>query len=221
MIEIATTNDFTRLFFWSLFWFIVALTWSIVEIELEGKYGWGEKAQTWYRSVRHHPKNFFIKYIMGGKPLSGYHLPTFFLALLVAHIPLLITWRWSITEELLILALWMAWAPLWDNLWIIFNPNYGVGKSGAENLWWYKKTIWFFNLFPFENVIQWTLSLILVFLVSISLGNFLLLTNQLIFLGFLISFSVISIFTLRPLYAWYYWKMREHDDRDTAGIFHK
>ncbi len=209
-----------EIFLKALFWFALALAYAIAEIEIEGKYGWSEKTQTWYRTFNHHRNSWFLKYIMGGKPLTGYHIPVFIIAFLISHAHFFMGIPWTFSRELIALAIYTAWAPLWDNLWIIFNPYYGFENGNKEKIWWYSKTIWFFNLFPLENVFQWLLSAGFAYLAYFFSKDAALLTSHLIFMGYLLVFSALAAFTLAPLYMKWYRHMRRHDDRDKAGISH-
>ena len=208
------------LFLKSAFWYVVALLWAFAEIELEGKYGWSEKAQTWYRTVTHHPKSLLIRFIMFGKPLTGYHIPIFLLVLLIAHAHFFMGIRWSIANELSALALYLAWPSLWDNLWLFLNPHYGFNNIGPEKIWWYSKSIWLFGKFPLENVVQWMLSIVVAFSTLPLTGNKSIFISHMILLGYFAVFSSFTVIVLAPLYKKFYFGMRTHDDRDAAEIFH-
>lgn len=101
----------------SAYWFFVSLMFALFEVENEGKYGWSTRSQTWFVLPKHLPewmKKFF------NKPLTGYH---FFMGI-----------PWTLKTEFYALAVYLAWTPLWDLLWLIFNPNYGIEKLGARKL---------------------------------------------------------------------------------------
>ena len=199
------------LFFTSLFWFTVALLWAIAEIEIEGKYGWAERSQTWFRVASRNRKNFFLKVIMAGKPLTGYHLPIFALVFLIAHSHFFMGVPWSLTNELTALAIYFSWPPLWDNLWFLFNPNFHFGMY-PEEVWWYKR--WVFKTFPIENIFQWFMSIIIVLFGSFVTKDENILKNQLFFLGYLAIFGLVATIFLAPVYKKWYIEMRKHDDRN-------
>ena len=200
-----------EIFLKALFWFLIALGWAIAEIEIEGKYGWSEKSQTWYRTGNHHPKNFFLRVIMAGKPLTGYHIPVFSLAILISHAHFFMGVPWSIPFELLALALFTSWAPLWDNLWLFFNPNYNVATL-TQDVWWYKR--WVLGVFPLENVTQWIASILFAFLASKIANDPGLFYTHILFLSYLFLFAAISVVFLSPVYKNWNLKMKTHDDRD-------
>jgi len=54
-------------FFLFLFWLSFVL--AKLEIQIEGKFGWAEKAPTW----RLPPEHWISKIFFGGKPATGYH----------------------------------------------------------------------------------------------------------------------------------------------------
>jgi len=68
-----------ELFLTSLFWFFLAAVFAAIEIEIEGKHGWAEKTSTWFRTQGVPAKLYGL--LMGGKPLTGYHMFMFFLPL--------------------------------------------------------------------------------------------------------------------------------------------
>lgn len=71
----------------SLFWFCVALSIALFEIELEGKYGWAEKSATW--SKKFMPPKIF-RLFTGSRVLTGYHLfLNIFLLLFCTHLSFL------------------------------------------------------------------------------------------------------------------------------------
>lgn len=214
------TATFEQIIGWAIFWFLVALIWAIAEIELEGQYGWSEKSATWYRVAKNHPQNLFLKLVMAGKPLTGYHLPIFGLCFLISHLWLLVLWQWSVIDELLTIALFLTWTPLWDSLWIWLNPHYGLKNCGPKKIWWYSHSRWLGNFLPLENISQWLFSIIITGGVSLYLGNQQIVVNQLFMLGWLIIFSGLAVVFFRPIYDRYYWRMRQSDDRKAAGIFH-
>ena len=54
-----------------VFLFVYALLFALVEIEIEGPYGWAERLPTWFRVTT--PAARFYGLFMRGKPLTGYH----------------------------------------------------------------------------------------------------------------------------------------------------
>ena len=116
-----------------LFWFLFAFLLAALEVEAEGRFGWAQKMPTWYRTRG--PSGRFYGLMMGGKPLTGYHLFMFFLPLVAVHTGFFQGVRWSVASELIALARYFALAVLWDYLWFILNPHYGFSRFRQENVW--------------------------------------------------------------------------------------
>ncbi len=202
----------------AVFWFVLALIFAALEIESEGKWGWAEKAPTWYRTT-----GFFAKLygmIMGGKPLTGYHLFMFFMSLMVFHIPFFMGIKWSPTAELTTLATYLAWCALWDYLWFVLNPYYGVRNFKKTKVWWHSKSYWVLNLFPIDYAVGWGLSIALAYGASRLSCESSIFTRHIWLLGLFLAFTFVTIITIAPLYKRWHKMMRKHDDRDQAGIFH-
>ncbi len=192
-----------------LYLYILALVFAFLEIEIEGKYGWSERTQTWYR---YNPKSFVNKF-MGGKPLTGYHIVVFLTAILISHLPFMFGLSWNFNNEFWILAVYFAWTPLWDYLWMVFNPYYGISEFRQNKVWWYRNSIWIAGVMPFEQIIQWGISIVFALFAGKLTGQIQLL------LGFVVL-TVISYFVLVPVYKKWYWQMRVSDDRKKVRIFH-
>jgi hypothetical protein len=197
------------------------LVFAAVEIEIEGKWGWAEKAPTWYRTTGWAAKVYGL--FMGGKPLTGYHAFMFFMTAMIFHIQFFMGTEWSATAELKAWAMYFAWCPLWDYLWFVLNPYYGVWNFKKENVWWHAKNFkgfWIFSSFPVDYFIGWGASLLFAFAAGL-VGDIGVFTQHIqLLLGFLF-FTLVTILAIAPLYQWWYKKMRERDDRDKAGIFHR
>ena len=193
----------------SIFLFILALVWAWLEIEIEGKYGWSEKTQTWYR---YNPKSLVNKFL-GGKPLTGYHIMVFGTALLVSHLPFVFGLQWTLTNELWILSIHLTWTPLWDYLWFLCNPNYQMIAFKKNKVWWYNNSVWIAKFIPFEQLLQWIIALILALIAGkfFDIGGMMLI---------MILLTIISSFTLVPVYKKWYLTMRLTDDRNKTNIFH-
>jgi len=208
----------TNIFFTSLFWFFVAMVFAAVEIEVEGKHGWAEKTSTWFRTQGIAAKLY--GFVMGGKPLTGYHLLMFFLPILVFHFHFVMGVEWSVTREFLVLGMYFAWMTTWDYLWFVLNPYYGVRRFKKENVWWYSKSHWLFSVTPFDYLFGWGISILFgvaAFLVTDSTEVFL---RHILFLGWFLIFTVLTILLIAPLYKRWHAQMRRHDDRPSSGIFH-
>ncbi|TAL51318.1 hypothetical protein EPN81_00170 [Patescibacteria group bacterium] len=199
-----------------LYWFLFAILLAAIEVEAEGKNGWAEKMPTWYRTRGIGGRLYGL--LMGGKPLTGYHLFMFFLPLVAVHVGFFQGVRWTISSELIVLARYFALTVLWDYLWFILNPHYGFSKFRRENVWWHQKSYWVFNRFPIDYAIGWILSLGLTYIATKAGAPAALQEHILILIGLLVL-TIVTI-CLSTFYHTWYWRMRAHDDRDDAGIHH-
>jgi glucan phosphoethanolaminetransferase (alkaline phosphatase superfamily) len=207
-----------ELFFTSLFWFVMAVLFAAVEIEIEGKHGWAEKTHTWFRTqgIAARIYGFF----MGGKPLTGYHAIMFALPLIMFHAHFFMGVSWSLARELLVLAIYFAWAPIWDYLWFVLNPYYGVGGFKKNAVWWHAKSHWLFRFTPFDYLVGWGISSVLAGVAAwIAKDNALFAQHVQFLLWFLVFLSV-TIVIIAPVYKRWHAYMRKHDDRPSSGIFH-
>ncbi len=194
----------------ALFWFILALLLAWIEIEIEGKFGWAEKLPTWYRKA---------DYNTGKRPWTGYHMFMTIFLFLIIHLAFFLGLRWTITDELMLLAMYFLFISLWDFLWFVFNPYYGIKKYKKGKIWWFSKSKWVFNMFPLDYVVSLAISLVFVVIASLISKNFGLLLNEAYTLLLFILFTFISMI-FAPLYHRWYKKMRKKDDRKEVGIFH-
>ena len=119
---------------------VLALMLALVEIEIEGPYGWAEKLPTPYRVSGPLAKLFGL--ILGGKPLTGYNLLMFTATLIAFHLPFAFGAAWTAARELSLLAAWVSWSALWDCLWFLLNPAYGWRRFRRGNVWWHSRWLW-------------------------------------------------------------------------------
>ncbi len=200
-----------QFFITSLFWFLMAWVIAGLEIESEGKYGWGEKMPTWYRIRGWIARAYGLA--MSGKPLTGYHSYMFVLPLFIFHAQFFQGIPWDLNSELLTLSLYFAFAPLWDFLWFVFNPHYGLENFKQEKIWWHAKSYWIFGKVPMDYVVGWGLSLGLACLASYLSKDWSLMQDAGYRLTLFVLFLLVAIF-VAPLYHQWYWAMRQKDDRD-------
>lgn len=203
----------------SVFWFVLAMVFAAVEIEVEGKHGWAEKTSTWFRTqgVPARVYGFF----MGGRPLTGYHLFMFLLPILVFHAHFIMGVSWSLPGELAVIAVYAAWMPVWDYLWFVLNPYYGVKKFKKQSVWWHSRSHWLFDFTPLDYVAGWGISVLLAAIASRLAGTSEFLWNQIDLLAWFLVFTAFTIVCLAPLYKRWHAHMRKQDDRPRSGIFHQ
>jgi hypothetical protein len=119
---------------------VLALVLALVEIEIEGPYGWAEKLPTPYRVSGRLARLFGL--VLGGKPLTGYNLLMFTATLVAFHLPFAFAAPWTAARELALLAAWVAWSALWDLLWFLLNPAYGWRRFRPGTVWWHRRWLW-------------------------------------------------------------------------------
>jgi len=207
-----------NIFLTALFWFFVAMVFAAVEIEVEGKHGWAEKTSTWFRTKGIAARLYGL--VMGGKPLTGYHLFMFFLPILVFHSHFVMGVQWTLAKEFLVLAMYFAWMPTWDYLWFVLNPSYGVEKFKKQNVWWHTRSHWLFNVAPLDYLFGWGISLLFAFAAFGVTNSMEVFLGHIQFLIWFLVFTIATIFFFAPLYKCWHIKMRQRDDRPASGIFH-
>ena len=133
---------------------LTTVVYALLEIQIEGKDGWAAKLPT-KKITLGRPWSSFIG--SAHRPLTFYHLYLWSFLLVLLHYPLIYV-RWSFALELKLLGNFILIATVADWLWFIFNPNFGLKRFTARNIYWFKS--WFLGLPGFYFV---NLSLIVVF----------------------------------------------------------
>ena len=119
------------------FTLIFSLLYSLIEIEVEGKYGWMEKAY----SVG------VLK--TGGKNFTVYHIYMILVLILIyAYLTNLRMDMKSIGRFLFHITLFLL---LEDFLWFVFNPHYTLEKYSKDEIWWHADQPWFKGI-PLHNI---------------------------------------------------------------------
>ena len=119
-----------------IFTLILAIFTALWEIQCEGDAGWAKKFPT-FRI------NIFFKKLLGGKPLTGYHIFLLCLFITVFH-GLFINELGSWKMEARIFGLVSWFFVLEDVLWFVFNPHYSFKRFLKQNIEWHLR--WFFGL---------------------------------------------------------------------------
>ncbi|MEK9151794.1 MAG: hypothetical protein AAB692_00335 [Patescibacteria group bacterium] len=201
----------------ALFWFALAFIVACIEIESEGKWGWAEKAPTWFRTTGVVGKTYGL--LMGGKPFTGYHLFMFLLPPMMFHIPFVSGLKLTLAAEFNVWALFFVWCPLWDYLWFVLNPEFGAAGFKKDKVWWYANSIWIFGLFPADYLIAAAISFAFAGGAQLA-GKSDALAGHAALLTLFLFMTAMTI-AASPLYHRWYRYMRRSDDRDKAGIFHR
>lgn len=199
------------------FWTLFAVVIACVEIEVEGKHGWAEKLPTWYRTTGF----WAVLYgkLLGGKPLTGYHLFMFFFPVLLFHAHFLMGVPWSAAGEMQAWAMYFAWCPLWDYYWFVLNPHYHR-KFHKDLVWWHHKSHWIGGLFPIDYAIGFLLSAAFALAGAAIMGSAGAFVDHLALLGGF-GYMTLLLHLAAPRYHRWYFRMRRMDDRAKADIFHR
>jgi hypothetical protein len=125
---------------------------ALWEVQIEGKDGWAANLPGWRLE-----KGWFVR-LMGGRPITGYHLfMTLFLITLV-HLPLFfVAWSWRL--ESLLIGFYLGMVLLEDFMWFVFNPHYGIQSFRKGKIWWHRS--WWGPVPAF----YWILLIILIILI--------------------------------------------------------
>jgi hypothetical protein len=121
----------------SIYLFIIATILAYFEVQVEGPNGWAGLLPTW-KTID--PR---ITWIFGGRPVTGYHVSLNILLMSFFHWPLLFN-KWSIVFEAKTLSVFALLATIWDFLWFVINPNFGLSRYNSDNIWWF--THWFLGI---------------------------------------------------------------------------
>jgi hypothetical protein len=114
-----------------VFLFFVAFILALWEIQIEGKDGWAANLPTW-RIARGWPT-----VLMGGRPLTGYHVFMIILLVSLVHLPLFfVPWSWRL--EGLLIGFYLGMSIVEDFLWFVLNPHYGIKNFRKGKIWWHR-----------------------------------------------------------------------------------
>jgi len=200
----------------SIYLFILALLLALIEIEIEGKFGWAEKIPTWYKKTGI-SKAFYL--LNGKKPLTGYHLFMLSFLFLIFHLVFFLGLIWTLQKELFILAIFFILSCNWDFLWFVLNPYYTIKNYRKDKIWWFSQSKWVFNIFPIDYVCAFIIASILIITTALYSNNYLIVIDYLTLLITLLALTIITIL-LSPIYHRWYKEMRKKDERNLIRIFH-
>ena len=144
---------FKTIYFWIIGFFL-----AILEIQIEGEFGWAEKLPTW-RAKPGGKLDKIFKKVSSNKDLTGYHTALMVFLLLFAHWPFVWNWHWTVWQELELLSIYVLFCTVWDFLWFVLNPKLSLRKFGPERVWWHKK---WFGKFPVDYYYSVLISVVLL-----------------------------------------------------------
>jgi hypothetical protein len=114
---------------------IASILLALVEIQIEGEFGWAKKLPTWRRQIKIGKLGF---------ELTGYHLFFFSLIFFLLHFRFVFQ-LWTLRDELFTMSAFVFMTILEDFFWFALNPAYGLKKYNKEHVYWFKS--WFLG-FP-------------------------------------------------------------------------
>jgi len=114
------------------FMVFMAFLLALWEIQIEGKEGWAAKLPGW------RIKKGWLVRLMGGRPITGYHLFMISFTIAIVHLLLFfVPWSWQL--ESLIIGFYAGMMLLEDFLWFVLNPHYGIKSFRRGKIWWHDK----------------------------------------------------------------------------------
>jgi hypothetical protein len=111
---------------------LIAVALAYLEVQIEGPHGWAASLPTWRVTD---PR---LTWLFGGRPVTGYHVGLNLLLLLLFHWPALFT-RWGLLQEVRVLSAFALLAVVWDFLWFVLNPHFGLARYGPDTVWWFTR----------------------------------------------------------------------------------
>lgn len=137
---------------------------ALVEIQAEGKFGWGEKFPCWRPREDSLIAKGYAK-LMGGKELTGYHIAMFSLVFFILHFPFFAETSWTRVKEVETISAFFMVAAFWDFLWFVWNPEYGLKKFKPEFAKWHRH--WILRLVPMDYPVGIAVSALISLLVVV------------------------------------------------------
>ena len=135
----------------SFYLFLIAIILAYFEVQIEGQNGWASALPTWKTTD---PR---LTWIFGGRPVTGYHLALNLLLLSFFHWPILFN-KWTFINEAKVISNFALLAVIWDFLWFVINPYFGLQNYNSENIWWFSN--WFLG-FPIDYYFGISMSIII------------------------------------------------------------
>ena len=122
----------------SLYLLLLAAVLAKLELQIEGnKQGWAARLPCWKI------ENNFINWLLGNKPLTGYHLWLMITFFIVFHGYFLFI-PWTLSKELYTLGYFSLFWVAEDWFWFLENSYYGLRNFKKGRVYWHKR--WIFGL---------------------------------------------------------------------------
>ncbi len=119
--------------------YLLALALAYLEVQVEGEHGWAAKLPCWRPASHRWYARIYTK-VLGGKEMTGYHVGVFSFAFLMFHMPYVWGLLWNMGVEFGTLSAFFLFVVVWDFLWFVINPHYGIRKFRPGCVAWHK--IW-------------------------------------------------------------------------------
>ena len=139
MISTGIIASMARPEFWLPLLWTAGMSWlfALLEIQIEGPHGWAANLPTWRL-----PPTSKLRWLFGGRPITGYHVYAFAFVAAVFHLPLAFLATFALPLEARILAgLALFWL-LEDFLWFMLNPAFGLRKFKPAHIPWHPWWLW-------------------------------------------------------------------------------
>jgi len=124
----------------SQYTYFYAILFSLLEVEIEGLYGWGKKLPTFTITTGIF-KNF-----------TFYHLIMAAIVFLTNIFPVMLAMNYQFSIKTLCYCTFNVtlWFMIEDIFWFVFNPHYTLKKYTQKHIEWHSWQPWFFGM-PLHN----------------------------------------------------------------------
>jgi hypothetical protein len=129
-----------NIFAFFIFILIAAFFLAMLEIQIEGKFGWAKNLPTWRKTI----SLGFTKF-----EVTGYHIYLFAFVFFLMHFRFVFQ-PFTLKDELFTMSAYVFMVIFEDFFWFMFNPNYGLKKYNKENVYWFKNWFLGFPSFYFQ-----------------------------------------------------------------------
>lgn len=137
-----------------VFLVMTALIMAHLEVQIEGAAGWAGNLPTW------RIENRLTRLLLGGRPLTGYHLFFMLFVAVLLHWPCALgLLQPSLAVELRLVSFMLLLWLLEDFFWFIVNPAFGWRAFRRDVIHWHSRSWW--GIMPREYWVAGPLGLVL------------------------------------------------------------
>jgi hypothetical protein len=135
---------------------LLAIIHAKLELMIEGKrMGWASNLPCWEIS------NKISNWILGNKPITGYHFWLLVMFLLLFHSPFLFI-QWNPSSEYKVLGLYFLYWIIEDFFWFMENPLFRFRNFKKGKIYWHKR--WIGKRIPVSYLISAIIGTLLILL---------------------------------------------------------